>query len=231
MPSGGEVTHLCGFARWLSFSSFCQLQVFMLLHCFPAAQGVEWFVGKLGDPSGVWWLLSIHTRTTRSIVASATGLSAIVTWYYSARGCVEIHFSTIKANRRNIKVFPGCNYNLPSVLISMSVPDATMISTQGDIYNNVQKFLNALREDVTFVTYNLCLNTSYVWVTCCVSEQRPLQCQVMSHVFCLWIETETELETLHGITRLLYTYPEEKSVFVFILFIWIFQKMVCIGNM
>lgn len=38
---------------------------------FPPAQGVEWFEKKLGDPSGVWWLLSIHTRLSSSYLPSA----------------------------------------------------------------------------------------------------------------------------------------------------------------
>lgn len=38
---------------------------------FPPAQGVEWFEQKLGDPSGVWWLLSIHTRLSGSYLPSA----------------------------------------------------------------------------------------------------------------------------------------------------------------
>lgn len=38
---------------------------------FPPAQGVEWFVGKLGDPSGVWWLLLIHTRLSISYLPNS----------------------------------------------------------------------------------------------------------------------------------------------------------------
>lgn len=82
--SRAEVTHLCGLLT-VSHPELSQLQVLMPRHCLPPTQGVEWFVGKLGDPSGVWWLLLIHTRLSSSHLPCAMSYKLFREWLYLQR--------------------------------------------------------------------------------------------------------------------------------------------------
>lgn len=58
--SGGEVTYLCSLLAVSCLPPFPSCRYWCPAIVSPSAQGV--FVGKLGDPTGVWWLLLIHTR-------------------------------------------------------------------------------------------------------------------------------------------------------------------------